>query len=285
MEIGMMFNLILAAFAAVLLFFLFGGIYFSLGKEGRFHMGRFFRRGGIDLIKFTPLSNELELTKIEWDGKYWKEGKDAIMVGLNTKRGISKENEAYNAAISNSGRWAGSKRTVLLATQKMFIVYTHGFVNMMKNAGIFERHVEEGKTKEEAINDHNAEYTAFIDELEAIKEAVNDNDSYPKSKAFVNDMLTQVQTGYEGLKIVTTVTADEISKYLSGTTSRVLQEARLEGKSEGALEMTEPKQGEGVSPTMKAIAVSASLVMALVIAYVAITGQNPLDAVKSVLPN
>ena len=284
MEIELMFNLILTAFAVLLLLFLFGGLYFGLGKEGRFHLGRFVNRGGIDLIKFTPLSKELELSKIKWDGKYWVEGKDALMVGLKTKMGISKENEAYNTAISNSGRWAGSKRSVLLATQKMFIVYNHGLLELMGAASRFERFLDKDKTKEAAIEEHNAEYDTFIKELEAIKKHVNTSDDYKNASSFVSDVITQVVSGYEGLKIVTAISADEISKYLSGTTSRVLQETRLEGISEGVIEMTEPDKGEGISPTIKVLAISASVVMALVIAYVAITGQNPIDGIKSVIP-
>ena len=296
-----MFFWITTGMAVILTLFLVGGLYFTMGKEGRFHMGRFFRRGGIDLLQYMPLSKELVTTKINWDGKYWTEGKDAIMNGIELEKDTTPTAEQYNKAITASGRWAGSKRPVLMATQEMFFVFSHGFLEMLGKASRFQKYMKrvqkytkrnesaEDQTEEDqkaaAIEERKAEYQTFLDELEQIKTHINESDKYMNARGFVYGLLSQVQAGYTGVKIQTIVTADEISKYLEGAPSRVLREARQAGKNEGGLEMTKPDKGEGLPPMVKAIAISASVIMAIVIAYVVITGQNPIDSVKGVLPN
>lgn len=289
MEIESMFFWITTGFAVVFTLFLVGGLYFSMGKEGRFHMGRFFRRGGIDLLKYMPLSKQLTTTKIKWDGKYWVEGKDAIMNGIELEKDTSPTAEQYNQAITASGRWAGSKRPVLMATEEMFFVFSHGFLEMLGKASRFQKYVTRNKDKpnpkQAAIAERENECKTFLDEIEAIKKEVNASEKYKNAKGFVDNLLSQVQAGYTGVKIQTIVTADEISKYLEGAPSRVLREARQAGKNEGGLEMTKPDKGEGLSPTVKAVVISAGVIMTLVIAYVVISGQNPIDAVKDVLPN
>lgn len=288
MDIETMFGLIVAGFVTFFVLIIVLGQWIIAGKEGRFHIRRFIWRGGIDLLKYTPLSRELSMSKLKWDGKYWVEGKDAIMNGIELEKDTSTIAERYNKAVTGSGRWEGSKRAVLMATQEMFFTFSHEFISMLGKASRFQKYLTKNKEaddpKQAAIDEQNARYTKFIEELEELKKVVKESKEYPTAKVFIEDLLSQVQAGYEGVKIQTIVTADEISKYLEGVPSRVLREARQEGKVEGALEVTKPKE-DGPSAAVKAVIISASVIMALVIAYVVITGQNPIDGVKNVLPN
>lgn len=288
LDIQTMFMGLIGFFVLIFIFFLVGGLWFMAGKEGRFHIRRFISRGGIDLLEYVPLSKELVMSKIKWDGKYWVSGKDSIMVGIDPAKGATDTTQSYNAAVSGSGRWKGNRRPVLMSTRNMFFTFGHGFVNMLKEASLFEKYMKKFAGQDEqkalALEDRQKEYTAFIEELDKIKKAV-DKETYPKSHTFIYDLLTRVQLGYEGVKIQTIISADEISRYLDGATSQVLYESRIQGKVEGTLEQTKPKTSEGMSPQLKALAISASLVMALVIAYVVVSGgANPVETIKNAIP-
>jgi len=284
-----MFFGLIAGFVVLFIIFLVGGIWFIAGKEGRFHIRRFISRGGIDLLKYRPLSKQLSMSKIKWDGKYWVEGKDAIMVGIDQQKEVSTTSERYNAAVSASGSWEGSRRPVLIATEEMFFVFSHGFLELLRKAARLQKYVQRNKKdrnpKAGAVAEMNAELKQFTDELESIKTLVQEDEKYKNVKSFLTDLLSQVQLGYKGTKIITTLTADEVTKFLEGATPRILQEARLEGKVEGGLEMTKPDKKEGIPPMVKALAISASVIMALIIAYVVITGSNPLEGIKDVIPS
>jgi len=286
-DIYTMFYGLIAGFALVFFIFVFGGIFWMAGPEGRFMMGRFIRRSGIDLLSYQRLSQELTLNKIKWDGKYWKDQKEyAILTGLDPAKGTDPNTKQYNKALSSTARWAGNKRPVLWTVEEMFFTFTHGFLDTLTKATWFDKYVKRGKEENtEAIELIKQDYDNFNKELENLKTYVKKTDGYEKSRDFIQDILTQVQMGYTGLKIQTILTADEVNKYLEGVTPRVLMEAREEGKVEGGLEMTKPEKKEGIPPVVKMLAISASLIMALVIAYVAITGKNPVEGIKSVLPN
>jgi len=287
MEIEQMFGLLVTGFIVFFVLIIVLGQWIIAGKEGRFHIRRFISRGGIDLIKYTPLSRVLSMSRIQWDGKYWVEGKEAIMNGIELEKDTSTTAERYNKAVTGSGRWEGSKRAVLMATQEMFFTFSHEFISMLGKASRFQKLLIKNKDKEDpkqaAIDEQNKKYTEFIAELENIKTEVTKSTDYPTSKFFIDNLLSQVQAGYEGVKIQTIVTSDEISKYLEGVPSRVLREARQEGKVEGSLEMTKPSEA-GTSPVVKAVIISAGVIMSFVIAYIVITGQNPVDGIKSVIP-
>jgi len=290
-SIETMFIGIIIAFVLVLLIFIIGGFLWSAGKEGRFMMGRFFRRGGIDLLSYERLSRQLKLDKIKWDGKYWVQGKEATMIGIEPAKGTKTTDQQYNDAVSATARWEGNKRPVLMATQEMFFTWSTGFLDMITKATRFERFMElftgnpeQKKLAEEA---YKKEYETLITEIKDIKETVEKEETgkWNTAKPLITDLLTQVQMGYNGIKMLSIVTADEINKYLEGATPRVLMESREQGKNEGILLMKEDEKKEGLPPMVKALAISASVIMALVIAYVVITGKNPVAGIKDVLPN
>lgn len=293
-----MFIGLMIAFLSVLLIFFFGGLFFTAGPEGRFMIGRFFRRSGLDVLSYQRLSQELTISKIKWDGKYWVENKKtAILTGIDPEKGTDPSTKQYNKALSSTARWAGNKRSVLWLVDEMFFTFNHGFLDTITKATWFEPYMIKAKQiiKKEQITETDPktkatelikkDYFDFLSEIETLKTQVKASKKYDKSKDFIQDLLTQVQMGYEGVKIQTILTADEINKYLEGVTPRVLMEARDEGKVEGALEMTKPDKPPGLPPMVKALAISASVIIALVIAYVAITGRNPVDGIKDVLPN
>jgi len=283
-----MFYGLIAGFILLFIIFLVGGIWFIAGKEGRFHIRRFLSRGGIDLLKYRPLSKQLSMSKIKWDGKYWVEGKDAIMVGIDQQKEITTTSERYNQAVTSTGSWEGSRRPVLIATEEMFFVFSHGFLDLLGRATRLQKYIEKNKhdrnPKTAAIKELGDDTKKFVDDLETLKTHVQNTPRYQQSQSFITDLLSQVQAGYNGVRTLSIVTAEEVSKFLEGATPRILQEARLEGKVEGGLEMTQPETREGMSPTVKALAISASVIMAIVIAYVVITGSNPIEGIQGALP-
>ena len=176
-----------------------------------------------------------------------------------------------------------------MATQEMFFTWSTGFLDMITKATRFERFMElftgNPEQKKLAEEEYRKEYETLIEEIMDIKGTVERSKKWGKAKPLIIDLLTQVQMGYNGVKMLSIVTADEINKYLEGATPRVLMESREQGKNEGILLMKEDEKKEGLPPMVKALAISASVIMALVIAYVVITGKNPVAGIKDVLPN
>lgn len=139
-------NMMFLGIMSFLMLFLFGGaialIIFMAGSEGRFHIGRFIRRGGLDLLSYQRLSQELSMEKIKWDGKFWTNKENAVMTGIDPVMGTDPVDEQYNKAIASTARWKGNKRSVLWATEEMFFVFSHGFLDLVTKASRFQKYLK-----------------------------------------------------------------------------------------------------------------------------------------------
>lgn len=89
-------------------------------QEGRFFFRRNFDKRGIDVIRHTPGSNNLELIRVKWNGQYFQYKDEMMFFGVESV--INPESEAkqyYNEVVSRMCTWLDSKRPVLIATDIM----------------------------------------------------------------------------------------------------------------------------------------------------------------------
>lgn len=182
--------------------FVFGGLTLILAlavvlmwvfmkPEGRFFLKRTLDPGSLDSIRHEPLSNQLVLDTIKWNGETFHSDKGIyypLSQILNPKNAAQ---AIYNQVISTAARWKGSKRPVIFTTDLMSFAVPAGFYAAIEKAKQVEKYTEIKpllKQLGELLKDENIEYFSFIEtfNIADIQEILKDvgpkkiRDSYKK---------------------------------------------------------------------------------------------------------
>lgn len=117
---------------AVLALSLLVAVLLFIGQEGLYLLGRRLRPSGIDVLVYNRLSRSLRLTTIRWNGSLWDDGKSAKYFGLDVLKDPKEAaKQQYNRALQEAAQWAGCRRPVLLAGDRLCFVYNVGFADLL----------------------------------------------------------------------------------------------------------------------------------------------------------
>ena len=181
---------------------IFGGLTFLLAiglvtmwlfmkPEGRFFLKRTFNADALDSIRHEPLSNQLILDTIKWNGETFH---NDIGIYYPLRQVLNPKNAAqsiYNKVISSAARWKGSKRPVIFTTDLMSFAVPAGFYAAIEKA----KHKDEYAsikpfldTLGKLLKEEGIEHVSFIEtfNIADIQEIIKDvgpkkvRDSYKK---------------------------------------------------------------------------------------------------------
>ena len=182
--------------------FVFGGLFFVtlfalvavwffMKPEGRYFLRRSFSGGSLDSIRHEPLSNQLILDTLKWNGETFHNDVGIyypLSQILNPKTAAQ---NIYNKIVSNAARWKGSKRPVIFTTDLMSFAVPVGFyaaIAKAKNAGKYKKILPFLTQLETFLKENNVNYFSFIESFSIgdIQEIIKDvgprkiRDSYRK---------------------------------------------------------------------------------------------------------
>jgi len=199
--------------------FIFGGLFLIeliiiiamwlfMKPEGRYFFKRTFNTGSLDSIRHEPLSNQLVLDTIKWNGETFHNDTGIyypLSQVLNPKNAAQ---SIYNKVVSNAARWKGSKRPVIFTTDIMSFAVPAGFYAAIEKAKNSEKYVTIKPLLEklgEFLKEEGISHFSFIEtfNIADIQEIIKDvgpkkvRDSY--KKGVHAEKLKNTKIGNEGM--------------------------------------------------------------------------------------
>ena len=183
-------TVVFGAFTFILLFAIIA-LWVFMKPEGRFFFRQTFGGGGLDCIRHEPVSNQLVLDSVKWNGETFQ-NKQGIYYPLRQLLNPRSESQKfYNNAISTAARWKGSKRPVILTTDLMSFAVSAEFyaaVEKAKNSDEYNRIKPFLTDLSKLLTKSGVEHFSFIESFNIadIQEIVKDvgprkiRDSYKK---------------------------------------------------------------------------------------------------------
>ena len=182
--------------------FVFGGLtfillfaiilmWFFMKPEGRFFLKRSFGGGTLDSIRHEPVSNQLILDTLKWNGETFLNDVGIYYPLTQILNPGTKSQQIYNKIVSTAARWKGSKRPVIFTTDLMSFAVSAEFyaaIEKAKNEDQYKKIRPFLQNLEKLLKDSGVEYFSFIESFNIadIQEIIKDvgprkvRDSYRK---------------------------------------------------------------------------------------------------------